>query len=91
MAPDEREGFAVDISSQRSEAVVSQGIECSADEERVVMDGWKMEERSFDEAASILMELLSTRKRSELLHGHKCFTLRLHLTFLKSEGDCSEK
>jgi hypothetical protein len=91
MAPDEREGYAVDISSQRSEAVVSQGIGCSADEEGVVMDGWKMEERSFDEVASMSVELLSTRKRSELLHGHKCFTLRLNLTFLEPEGDCSEE
>jgi len=57
MAPDEREGFAVAISSQRPEAVVSQGIGCSADEEGVVMDGWKMEESSFDEAASLPMEL----------------------------------
>ena len=70
---------------------MSQGIGCSADEEGVVMDGWKMEESSFDEAASLPMELLSSRKRSELRHGHKCFTLRLNLTFLASEGDCSEK
>jgi hypothetical protein len=53
------------------------------------MDGWKMEERSFDEVASMPVELLS-RKRSELLHGHKCFTFRLNLTFLGPDGDCSE-
>jgi hypothetical protein len=71
--------------------IVSQGIGCSADEEGVVIDRLKMEGRSFDEAASLPMELLSTRKRSVLLHGHKCFTLRLNLTFLESEDDCSEK
>lgn len=42
MAVGEREGFAVDISSQGPEVIVSQVIGCSADEGGVVMGGWKM-------------------------------------------------
>lgn len=87
MAVGEREGLAVAISSQRSEVIVSQVIGCSADEGGVVMGGWKMERRSFDEATSLPIELLSSRKRSESLHGHKCFTLRPDLTPFGSEDD----
>ncbi len=49
------------------------------------MGRWKMEGKSFDEAASLPTELLSTRKRSELLHGQKCFTFRPDRTFFWSE------
>ena len=49
MAVGGREGFAVDVSSQRPEVIVSQVIGCSADEGGMVMGGWKMEARRKDE------------------------------------------
>jgi hypothetical protein len=47
----EREEFAVDIHSQRSDVIVSQVNGCSADEGGVVTGGWKTG-GSFDEAAN---------------------------------------